>query len=254
MKLKFKIRNQVKIIASLAVLFVIIGFSERQQNQSTIKDIEIKIDNFNNNHFIDEQDIVRLMELGYENLKGAPLSRVNLKQIETRIKSDRFVKDAELYSDIKGNLVVRTTLQRPIARIVRSDGPGAYIAEDGTIMPISGKFTSRVVLISGSFAHQFMKSENIYNHDAGEDTMKLLEAIREDNFWSAQITQLDFDRKGRIFLLPQVGSQIVEFGYPEGIDTKLKKLKIFYKEILPQMGWNKYKRISLEFEGQIVAE
>lgn len=254
MKFKFKIRNQVKVIASLAVLFIIIGFSERQQNQATIKDIEIKIDNFNNNHFVDEQDIVRLMELGYENLKGAPLGRINLKQIESKIKSDRFVKDAELYSDIKGNLVVRTTLQRPIARIVRSDGPGAYIAEDGTIMPISEKFTSRVVLISGNYAHQFIKSENIFNHNTGEETMKLLDAIREDDFWSAQITQLDFDRKGRIHLIPQVGSQIIEFGYAEDIDAKLRKLKIFYKEILPQMGWNKYKRISLEFEGQIVAE
>ena len=213
-----------------------------------------KIDNFNNNHFIDEQDIVRLMELGYENLKGAPLSRVNFKQIEARIKSDRFIEDAELYSDIKGNLVVRTKLRRPIARIVRSDGPGAYIAEDGTLMPISEKFTSRVVLISGSFVPQFMKSENIYNHDSGEKVMKLLQAIREDNFWSAQITQLEFDKKGRIYLLPQVGSQIIEFGYAEAIDIKLKKLKIFYKEILPQMGWNKYKRVSLEFEGQIVAE
>ena len=34
---------------------------------------------------------------------------------------------------------------RPIARIVRNDGPDGYIAEDGTIMPVSEKFTSRVV-------------------------------------------------------------------------------------------------------------
>jgi cell division protein FtsQ len=62
------------------------------------------------------------------------------------------------------------------------------------------------------------------------------------------------DTKGRINIIPQVGGQTIEFGRAEDLNIKLRKLKIFYKEILPQMGWNKYKRISLEYAGQIVAE
>ena len=254
MKINFKIRSQVKAVIALAVLFMSIGFSERQQESNTVKDIIIKIDNFHENHFIDEQDIVRLMQLDQENLKGAPLSRINLKEIENNIKSDRFVKDAELYSDIKGNLVVRAELRRPIARIIRENGPDVYLGEDGTIMPVSEKFTARVVLISGQYTHQFMKLQNIYNHEDGSEIMDMLMTIRDDDFWRAQITQLDFDKKGRIILLPQIGNQSIEFGRAEQLNLKLKKLKIFYKEILPQMGWNKYKRISLEFDGQIVAE
>jgi hypothetical protein len=50
------------------------------------------------------------MQLDEENLKGASLDKLNLKQIETRIKKNRFVKDAQLYSDLKGNLVVKATL------------------------------------------------------------------------------------------------------------------------------------------------
>jgi cell division protein FtsQ len=42
------------------------------------------------------------------------LIKLNLKQIETRIKANRFVKDAQLYSDLKGNLVVKATLRRPV--------------------------------------------------------------------------------------------------------------------------------------------
>lgn len=254
MKVKFKIRNQVKVGVALAVLFIFIGFSEQQQELIAVKDIVIKVENFRENHFLDDQDIIRLMELDHENLKGAPLSRINLKEIESRIKSDRFVKDAELYSDIKGNLVVRATLHRPIARIVQDDGPDAYIAEDGTIMPTSDKFTSRVILISGPYVRQFIKQENILAHEDGEEVMAMLNVIRKDEFWRAQIAQLDFDKKGRIGMLQQVGSQTIEFGKAEQLTTKLRKLKIFYKEILPQMGWNKYERISLEYEGQIVAE
>ena len=39
----------------------------------------------------------------------------------------------------------------PIARIIQNYGPNGYIASDGTIMPVSDKFSSRVVLISGDY-------------------------------------------------------------------------------------------------------
>lgn len=254
MEAKFTIKNKAKVVLALAVLFLFIGFSEHQQESVAVKDIVIKIENIQENHFIDEQDVMRLMQLDYANLKGAPLSRINLKEIEKRIKTDRFIQDAELYSDIKGNLIVKATLQRPIARIVRDDGPDAYLAEDGTIMPVSEKYTSRVVLISGPFVRQFIRMDNIYNHDNGDQLMSMLKKISEDEFWKAQITQLDIDRKGRIYIIPQIGNQTIEFGTAENIDVKFKKLKLFYKEILPQMGWNKYTRVSLEYEGQIIAE
>jgi cell division protein FtsQ len=51
-----------------------------------------------------------------------------------------------------------------------------------------------------------------------------------------------------------VGDERIEFGRPEDVEVKLKKLMIFYKEIMPRMGWNKYDRVNLEYEGQIVAE
>jgi cell division protein FtsQ len=29
---------------------------------------------------------------------------------------------------------------------------------------------------------------------------------------------------------------------------------IFYKEILPTRGWNKYERVNVEYEGQVIAK
>ncbi|MBX2967191.1 MAG: cell division protein FtsQ [Cyclobacteriaceae bacterium] len=254
MKIKVNIGKKVKAIAALVVLFALIGFSEGQQGGSVVKDIVIKIENVRENHFIDEHDVLELMELDYANLKGANLNRLDLKEIEKRITSDRFIENAQLYSDVKGNLIVKATLRRPVARIIRSDGPDAYISEDGTIMPTSEKFTARVVLISGTYVKQFTSLENIRQHNDGDELMAMLHTIGQDNFWRAQIAQLDIDSKGRISLMPQVGAQTIEFGRAEDLNTKLMKLKIFYKEILPQMGWNKYKRVSLEYAGQIVAE
>jgi len=58
----------------------------------------------------------------------------------------------------------------------------------------------------------------------------------------------------QITIFPQVGNERIEFGKPQNIEVKFRKLMIFYKEILPRMGWDKYNRVNLEYEGQIVAE
>ena len=254
MKVKLNLKREVKILAAVIVVAIFIAFTERRQGDITVRDITVKIENEQENHFLDEADVMKLMQLNLENLRGTGMGEVNLKAIEQRVNSEPFVKEGELYSDLKGNMVIRVELRRPIARIVRNDGPDGYIAEDGTIMPVSEKFTSRVVLISGGFVRQLLKQKNVNDTEEGKQLIALIKAIREDEFWHAQIAQLDIDSKARITMYSQVGDERIEFGRPDNPDVKFKKLRVFYKEILPRMGWNKYDRVNLEYEGQIVAE
>lgn len=254
MKFKFSLKRELKIIAAILIVGGIIAFTERNQNDISIKDVSIKIDNLQENHFLDEGDIIDLMQLSKENLAGTSIDAINLKAIEKKIKRQPFIKNANLYSDLKGNLVVRAELRRPIARIVRNDGPDGYIAEDGTIMPVSEKFTSRVILVSGPFVPKMLEQNNMNAKEESRQILDLINAIRDDEFWNAQIAQLDIDNKSRVTLYPQVGDERIEFGKPDNLEIKFRKLMIFYKEILPRTGWNKYNRVNLEYEGQIVAE
>ncbi|HEY9046986.1 MAG TPA: cell division protein FtsQ [Ohtaekwangia sp.] len=254
MKLKFNLKREVKIGVAVLVILGIIAFTERRRGEVAIRDITIKIENVHENHFLDEADVQDLMQLNQENLKGAELEAVNLKDVEKRIKTEPFIRDAQVYSDLKGNVVVNVELRRPVARIVRNDGPDGYIAEDGRLMPVSEKYTSRVVLVSGGYVRQLLKQKSVDETEEGKQLMELLKMIREDEFWNAQIAQLDIDSKAGITMFSQVGDEKIEFGKPDNLEVKFRKLKIFYKEILPRMGWNKYKRVNLEYEGQIVAE
>lgn len=263
MKFKFNLKREIKIGAAILVVLLTIAFTERRQGNVAIHDISIRMENIEENHFMDESDVQNLMQLSKENLKGASVERVNLKNIETKIKSDPFIKEAELYSDLKGNVVAKVELRRPIARMVRNDGPDGYIAEDGTIMPTSDRYTPRVVLISGGYIRKLLLMKNINwmakdkAFEEGKQLIALINRIREDDFWSAQIAQLDIDSKGNVTILPQVGDEQIEFGKAgsdEEQKVKLGKLMIYYKEILPRVGWNKYNRVNLQYEGQIVAE
>jgi cell division protein FtsQ len=254
MKVKINIRRELKIAGVLVVLFGLIAFAERMKGDVTVRNVEIKLENIQENHFLEEADIADLMELDHENIKGARLDKLNFKAIEKKIMKDPFVKDAELYSDLKGNITVKATLRRPVARIMRNDGPDGYIAEDGTIMPVSDKFSARVVLISGEFVRQLLRQRNMFESDEGKKIMEMLSVINDDDFLKAQITELDIDNRGKISFIPQIGDERIEFGTADDLEVKFKKLMIFYKEIVPRVGWNKYDRVNLEYEGQIVAE
>ncbi len=254
MKVKINIKRELKIGAVLVVLFGLIAFTERMKGEVTVRNIQVKIENLNENHFLEDQDILGRMQVDQNHLIGVSVNTLKFKAIEKKIKMDPYIQEAQIYHDLKGNVTVKVRLRRPIARVVRNDGPDAYIAEDGTVMPVSEKFTSRVILLSGAYARTLLRQQNITQTDDGKKLMETLALIRDDEFWRAQIAELDIDSKTSITIFPQVGGERIEFGKPENVELKFKKLRIYYKEILPRVGWNKYKRVNLEYEGQIVAE
>jgi cell division protein FtsQ len=85
-----------------------------------------------------------------------------------------------------------------------------------------------------------------------KDIFPMINYIRNDSFWNAQIDQIWVDRDGEIDLIPRAGHHIVHLGTTENFMEKLDNLEAFYTEILPVAGWNTYKRINLEYKGQIV--
>ena len=253
MKANFSIRKEVKVTAVIVGLSFLIAFTERKQGGEMCRDVVVQIENIHENHFLDEADIMQLVEGSGQPIKGIGISRIKLKEIERKLKFDKHILDAELFGDLKGNLIVKVELRRPIARIVQNDAPDAYIAEDGVIMPVSEKYTSRVLLISGAVKH-LLESEDLNTTEEGKQLLQMIEYINADRFWKAQVAQLDIEKNGKINMYPQVTGQLVEFGKPENWEVKFNKLMIFYKEILPTRGWARYERVNLEYEGQVIAE
>ncbi len=254
MKLNWNIRKEIRIAAALIGLSFLIAFSERKQSGVLCKDIVVDIENINDNHFLDEADILYLVENSGESVRGTSLDRINLKAIERKLKQDKHIKEAELYGDLKGNLIVSIELRRPVARIVQDDAPDAYISEEGITMGISEKFSSRVMIISGRFAKKLLEKGDLTKFEDGQKLMAMIEYINADKFWRAQIAQMDINGHGDITIYPQITGQLVEFGPADNYEFKLKKLMVFYKEVLPQKGWTRYERVNLKYEGQVIAE
>lgn len=240
-------------LAVLVLVFISIGFASKEQRNRTYEAVSFRIDNQFENYFIDEHDMrERISNDGGQIMEGNSVDRLNLREMEELLTAETFISNAQTFRDLKGNLLVRVDQRRPIARIIRNDAPDAYIGNDGEVLPVSDKFTSRVLLVSGDFADSLVRFENISDHYGAY--LELMREVYSDAFLRAQIAQLDINKRGEINMYPQVTKQVIEFGTPEEMEFKFRKLEVFYKTILPSKGWNHYKRVNLTYSNQIVCE
>ncbi|MBR0362701.1 MAG: hypothetical protein IIX38_02770, partial [Alistipes sp.] len=94
---------------------------------------------------------------------------------------------------------------------------------------------------------------------AGEDfdaLLGFLKHINNNNFWHAEVVQILLsgggDRGMELRFVPRSGNFVVDLGAPSDYDTKLSNLYRFYNKGLDNVGWDKYRSISLRYEGQVV--
>lgn len=255
MKLRFnKIWNISKIVFIVVLIFGSIGFVEKQYNQRICTAIIVDINNQFENYFINEVDVVDLItDGGSQRIVGESFDDLKLKEIENELLKMKFISKAEVYKDLEGNLMISIDQSRPIARMMGRKMSDRYISSKGEVLPLSKRYTARVVLIDGAFAND-TQLYNLNDTDIGRQLLELLRFLEKEKFWKAQIAQMNIDKKGNIKMYTQVSKQVIEFGKPIDFEEKFKKLKIFYKEILPAKGWNSYEKVSVKFKDQIVCE
>lgn len=248
-----KMRAAIFIVLGISAM-LLIAFANVSNDKRVCKKVLVTISNQLNNHFVDNNDVLAMMTNGYtEIVQGTAYEDINVRELENRVKANEYVKDAEIFHDLQGNMMINVVLRRPIARIIKENGSGAYIAEDGMLMPVSDKFSSRVLLISGMTTDLQGQDYSLEN----EDFVKLFELVKyinKDKFWKAQIAQIDLQENKEVILLPQITKQYIEFGEIINIESKFERLNIFYKEILPRKGWNSYSRVNVKYKNQIICE
>lgn len=233
---------------------LIVFVSGRRQGQICNR-VFINIANEYNNYFIGNDEVENILtHHGATRIEGLKVGEIDLKSLEMRIKSHKFVQDAQVYRDLAGNININIKQNRPIARIVHADAEqDVYIDANGHVLPLSDRFTARVLPIART-ANAPSLTKGFFQDSTGKQYLALIKFIDNDAFWKAQLAQMFIDKRGKVSFLPQVGNERIEFGRPEDIDQKFKKILIFYKKILPAMGWDKYKRVNVEFRDQIICE
>ncbi|HNA96295.1 MAG TPA: cell division protein FtsQ/DivIB [Chitinophagaceae bacterium] len=214
------------------------------------KGYSISIKGGDKNRFIDEKDIEKLMlKNAGGTIKGQPVETVNLNKLEQELRKNVWVSRAELYFDNQDYLHVAVIEKEPVARVFTPDGNSFYIDSTANRLPLSDKLSARVPVFTG-----FTNAAKLAKADSaildGIKTVAIF--ILQDDFWMAQVAQIELTETGNMEMVPVVGNHLIKLGTAENIDQKFRRLMIFYQQILSKTGFEKYKVIDVQYEGQVV--
>lgn len=254
--------NIKKTISKIVIMLFWIGIGSgmllllvaavNKKNEELCQDVMVEVNSADENKFIDEKDIKYLVKsISKGNIKGEPVSSFNLNDVESKLEKNVWIKDAELYFDNLSVLNIYVKVRSPFARIITIENGSFYIDEAGIIMPLSDKVSARVPVFTGfPEKNKWDKKDSVLLNDI----RTIATYINKDPFWEAQVSQIDITAERSFELIPVLGEHVVNLGTAENIETKLKKLFVFYKEVLTKSGFDKYGRIDLQYAGQIVGK
>lgn len=240
----------VWLMLGAGVLMLLIA-AIRVKNHKVCKAVKIVISRPKEILFLDEQDILNIISYnGEKDPRGMAIAGINLQLLESRLEKRVWVKDAELFFDNNRVLHAHVEEREPVARIFTAVGSSFYMDSTGKQLPLSNKTSIRLPVFTG-----FPFNKRHVNHEDSmliEHIKRISRFIVKDKFWMAQIAQIDITGSRTFELVPTVGRHIIDFGNGENYEAKFTRLFLFYKQVLSQTGFDKYSRVNVQYDNQVI--
>jgi len=228
--------NWSKIILTLVLILIggLFYSTNSINSKRNINDIIIDFES-TNKLFITQDSILKLLPTNFSEKKS-----VNINYLESLVNSNGFIKNSEVYISIEGDLIIEVQQRNPIGRII-SDNATFYIDDESKIMTTSKIYSSRVPVV--------------FNYDESSSQKRIYQMcdlIDSDEFLKKKVTRINFLKNNYITLNFRDHDFDLVIGEYKNIKKKVKNFKAFYQVAVGNESIDKYSKINLQFENQVV--
>ncbi len=229
--------NWGKILLVLILIFSIgvLYASNFKNNSRIINKIDVKI--IPNSSYFISADSVRNSINKYILISKDSIS---LSAIEREIDKNTYIEKSQVYMSIGQELNVDVKQKEPIGRVMTADSI-FYLDKNSNFMSLSKLKSSNVPVIFGFNEYSDLKYLTV---------ISLM--IKKDEFLNKNISQIFIKDDNTIDLKIRGNNTIVEFGNNNRLKDKTQNLKAFYNRAISKNEIDKYKKINLRFENQVV--
>ena len=242
-----------------AYLVVVLGFAGKQYESVLCGGMDVIVHDSLERGLVNAADVKSLIRLDHGEVAGMSLTDIDAAGIEANLNQFPAISCAQVYTDIKGRLMVEITQRTPVTRVEDRDHQHYYLDAEGYVIPANLDYAPHLLHINGEIPGKHRKQKNIITEEENGsedrlmgDILKLAVYIHSDPFWKSQIVQVYVKQDGEFELVPRVGSQIILFGDADRMETKFFKLKTLYREGFSYTGWNQYEIINLKYTDQVI--
>lgn len=234
----------VSIIVATLLFCYLAGASVYFSHDRQVKactDIRIVVKDSLEKHFVNEKDVELILKRASLNPIGKPMGKINTEKIENVLMDNQMIREVEAYKTPSGIIRLEIVQKMPVLRIMGVRG-NYYVDNEGSTMPVSSHYVAHVPVATGYVEKAF----------AMTDLYKFALFLQENKFWYNQIEQIFVYPDKEVELVPRVGNHRILLGSLEDYRTKLDNLRLFYRQAIPYVGWDKYSLINLKYKNQIV--
>ena len=219
--------------------FAIMSFSFIDQDV-ICKKVLVHIKEGDKVRFITQKEILTLLESRELNPIGKSYRKIHLESMEELLASNPNIKEVECYKTMDGTVYVEVLQRTPKFMIAGFDC--FYVDADKKFIPVSLNYAAYVPVVSGTVTKSMAKGQ----------LFDFVTYLEQNEFWNAQIEQIYVREDRTVELVPRVGDAVIVLGTLDNYEKKLDKLYKLYKSGFNVMGWNRYQKIDLQYENQIV--
>lgn len=250
-------------VASVFLVFtVVVRYSVRESRNTECKKIDIRIERGNSAVYLQPSDVMKWLDDHGVRIKDRALYGVDAMHVEALLRLNPFVAQVEAFPTCDGSFHLEMEQRSPMLKVLNIRSVLFQIDQYGVQIPVNLNYTNRVRVASGyiPYAPEYGKSvwdiPDTLPRRMLRDLYELELFLSADSLWDAMFDQIYVTRKGEVELIPKVGDQVIELGHLSGredLEDKMFRLKLFYKKAMGPDSWQKYSRLSLKFNNQVVA-
>lgn len=234
----------VFIILGIAIILGYLGFSiwsfSNKDNGIVCNKLDIYLVDKDEIKLISQTEIAKILDNNDLNPVGKAYKRIETESIERELMKNPMIKNAECYKTPSG--AIRLDVLQRSPKFIIAGQESFYVDADRKLLPVSLNYAIYVPVVTGRVTKS-LATGPIYD---------FVSYLEENPFWNAQIEQIYICEDLNIELIPRVGDAVIMLGKLENYKVKLENLRKLYKQGFNVMGWNRYERIDLQYENQIV--
>ncbi|MBK8514840.1 MAG: hypothetical protein IPL55_00700 [Saprospiraceae bacterium] len=255
-KIRWKrVRDTIIWMSLLAGISALLFYSVQRKSHAIVKTLVVSIEgDEKKGHLISEKEVMQILTLAAgKTITTSNISTLNLRLLEAKLNKDKRIERADLYFDSKSRLNVRIVQKKPVMRVIDEAGLEYYLDENAKQVPIAKGIGVRVPVVTG-IRDTFNSKMFLTNTPSKlKEIFNIMKYISQDEFLSALIEQayVESDSVGDIVLIPKIGREKLIFGDDRDMVEKFTKLKIFYRDGMPKLGWSRYKTLNLKYANQV---
>ena len=239
-----------KILSILSVILLagylaysVISMTKRHEDTRLCAGIDLHITDSLHFDLIDENMVMSLLKEHSLDPVGIPLEAIDVDAIEKVMSQHPLVGEAQCYKTGGDMLRINLSGKVPLVRVLNNRGQDFYVDSHGEILS-QHSLAVQLPVATGYIDRQF----------ASKDLLEVVRVIDRSEFWKAQVEQINVTSDGQIELVPRVGDHLLIIGTADKVENKLERLMNFYEKGLDNVGWNKYRSISVAYENQVVCK